>query len=306
MMLMVKPIRIFTTCNWGRIWIDAKLEDGYYFSTKISADGPGNHIGVFGATPYDGDGGYSDGSVISGGRAALRFAELHFGRKTDKYGYSMGILPMSGLGNPEYDLHFYPYSTSDIPYHIINTSTAAGFRGYYKLGENKVNITLSVDDNTGNREIDGSPRDQYSLFANYEMKFGEIGVAPTLIFTTADEDLASPMTLGANATLPKVAGIAFSAGGYFTNQSVEAAGKYSGIMAHVKGTKNVGPGALASWVDYKTINTDGLDDNTNTTCLWISYKYTLHKSEDGNLTITPGYRRIMQNTGDVEYARKQN
>lgn len=313
---------------WARLWMDAKLTEGYYFSTKLGADGPGTFIGKFGEIPGDGVPGYSGGaSEISGGRGTVRFVEMHFGRKTEKYGYSIGILPMSGLGNPEYDIHFYPFSRSDVPFHIINLSSAAGFRGYYKIGENKLNVTLTLDENTGNREGTGNPRDQYSLFANYEMTVGEFGVAPTLIYTVADEDLEAPITVGANATMPKVAGFALSGGAYFMMQNAEdvaavfgdaltqtnndateagkATGKYSGGMFHIKADKPIGPGTFSGWINFKSVEMDGLDDRTNMTELWLMYKYTVYKSELGSFSLSPTFRRMMQNTGDVEYARNK-
>ena len=113
------------------------------------------------------------------------------------------------------------------------------------------------------------------------------------------------MTVGVNSALPKIAGFGLSAGGYFTNQSVENAGKYSGLMAHFKAVKAIGPGTFVSWVDYKSIDRDGFDDKTNTTLLWVMYKYVLYKSDVGNFSISPTFRRLMQNVGDVEYARNK-
>lgn len=303
-----KTYEDFYYMYWARLWLHAILTDGYYFTTKLGSNGSGTFIGRLADTPYDGDGGYTDASsAISGGRGSLRFLELHFGRNTDKYGYSMGILPMSGIANPELDLHFYPVSKSDVPFHIVNISSLTGFRGYYKMGNNKLNVTLSLDENTGNRE-DDMPHDQYSLMANYEMKFGEMMIAPTLIYTMADEDLSAPMTIGANAKLPKIAGASLSAGAYYSNQSVDddnVLGKYSGMMLHVKGSKKIGPGAFTSWVNYRTVDIDANDDKTNTTELWFMYKYVLYKSDVGNFSLAPTYRRIMQNTGDVEYSRNK-
>ncbi len=301
-----KTFQDFYYMYWARIWLDAQLTEGWYFSTKLASDGPGNFIGRFGDSPYDGNGGWTDGRAAhSGGRGAVRFAEMHFGRKTERMGFSMGILPMSALGNPEYDLHFYPTSTSDIPYTIVNAASAAGFRGFYKLGSGQLNLTLTLDDNTGNREDDANPRDPYSLFASYEMKVGDLDITPTLIATTADKDMASPITAGANVGLPKFAGFALSAGGYFTSQGVEAAGKYSGLMTHIKAVRPIGPGTFVSWLDYKTIDTDWQDDNVNTALLWVMYKYVVYKSEIGSFYLAPTFRRIMQNTGNVEYARNK-
>jgi len=291
---------------WARLWVTAKLTEGYYFQTKLATDGPANFIGLMGGGLYGQvDGWTTNAAAHSPNRGVVRFAEAHFGRKTDKYGYSMGVLPMSGLGNPEYDLHFYPTSKSDLPYTILNAASAAGFRGFYKIGESKLNVTLTVDQNTGNREVKDTPRDPYSIFASYDMKLGETKVSPTLIYTTQDKDLPSPLTVGANVGLPKLAGFALSAGGYYTTQPVEDATKYSGPMVHLKAVKPIGPGTFVSWVDWKTIDVDGADDPIATTLLWVMYKYTVYKSEVGTFYLAPTFRRIMQNYGDMEYARNK-
>ena len=320
-----KTFESFYYMYWARLWINANLSEGWYFSTKLAADGPSNFIGVFGGNQYDNSNGWTDEKAAhSGSRGVLRFAEMHFGRKTDKYGFSMGILPMSGLGNPEYDLHFYPISSSDIPYTILNTATAAGFRGYYSTGKNKFNFTVTVDNETGNRETDDIPRDQYSIFTNYEMGIAKVKIAPTLTYTTAGEGLASPITLGINTKLPQIRGFGLSAGAYYLTQGIEdyekylsslksithmdtlgISGKYSGIMLHGKVVKPIGPGTFVCWADYKTIDFDELDSIVETTLIWIMYKYEIYKSDFGSFYIAPTFRRMFQKYDDFEFARNK-
>ena len=302
---------------WARLWVDAKLTDGYYFRTKLSADGPADFIGTFGGGTYDGLGSWSGAkSAIGGTRGILRFSEMHFGRKTENWGYSMGILPFSGLANPEYDIHFFPLSKSDIPFTILNRNSSSGFRGYYKVGPGLLNASLTVDNNLGSSDGNDNTddaRDQYSLFLNYTMKLGNFKVQPTIIKTIASPDtgtvvapLAAPMTAGANFGLPKIAGFALSAGGYFTMQGVEDAGKYTGPGIHAKVVGKLGPGSLVAWADWKSITMDGEDDACNTTLLWIMYKYTVYKSDVGSFALAPTFRRIMQVQGDaIDYARNK-
>ncbi len=293
---------------WARLWLDAKLTDGWYFRTKLSADGPANFVGTFGGGTFDGLPGWSTGAAHGGSRGALRFSELHFGRRTENWGLCTGILPFNALANPEYDLHFYPVSASDIPYLILNQNSAPGFRGYYKIGPGVLGGSLTVDDNLGFSDGDDKTddvRDQYSLFLNYVMTLSGLKIQPTLIKTIGSEDCASQMTMGINSTLPKIAGITSSAGAYFTTQPEKKVGKYSGLMVHVKGVKKLGPGTVVSWIDWKTITFDGIDDPINTTFIWFMYKIMLYNSDVGSFSIAPTFRRMMQSSGAPDFARNK-
>ncbi|MBN2281733.1 MAG: hypothetical protein JXQ65_14220 [Candidatus Marinimicrobia bacterium] len=307
---------------WARLWVTAKLTEGWYFQTKLATDGPANFTGKLGGSHYGGTVGWTDANAAhSAGRGVVRFAEVHFGRKMDNYGFSMGILPLSGLENPEFDLHFFPTSKSDIPYTILNAASAAGFRGFFCIGENRLNATITVDrdqvqykmieveDMNGDKtKTEDELKDYYSLFLDYQMKFGDLKVAPTLIYSMTEEDEASPMTVGANVALPKMAGFGLSAGGYYTLQSQEnnvGLSKYSGPMIHLKATKPMGPGTFSGWVDWKSITIDDDDDAVATTLLWLMYKYTVYKSEFGTFWLAPTYRLMLQNYGDMNYSRNK-
>lgn len=313
---------------WVRLWMDAKLDDGWYFRTKLSTDGPADFIGKFASPTFDGVGGWTaDHAAHSPHRGIVRFNELHFGRKTDNFGFSMGLLPFNALKNPEYDIHFYPVSKSDIPYYTMNNNAAAGFRGYYKVGPGKLNASLSVDNNTGNREV-VDERDQYSIFLDYEYNVGEIKLVPTMIYSMGARDKASPLTAGLNIALPKYAGFNIKAGGYMTNQSADIAnpainsgylglsdfsaadssafnGRYSGAGIHFFLARKVGPGSVVGWCDFKSIDIDNIEDNKNTTLLWLMYKYTVYKSEKGAFVLAPTFRHIRQKFGAIEYYRNK-
>ena len=136
------------------------------------------------------------------------------------------------------------------------------------------------------------------------MKFAGIKIVPEVLFTVADEGRAAPMTYGAEVGLPKVAGFGVSAFAGLTNQSVEDAGKYNGWIARAKFVGKVGPGALTAWYDIAATTYDVGDVTNNFSYLWLSYTYTLHKSDKGAVTLAPTYRLVSHKIDDVkDYSR---
>lgn len=288
---------------WVRLWVKADIDNGWYADVMIGADGPANWIGKFGTNQN-----YDRGDDIGWDRnenGILRFNRIEFGRKTDQFGYSGGLLYFNSLANPLYDLHWYPGSRSDVPYLIVDNSTHHGFRGFYNTGNGTLNAAITVDTNAGRSDgIDETddPKDQYSVHLEYKTKFGDLGVAPSFVYTLGDKDMgaATPMSLGANVNLPKFGETALSLGAYYTSQPEEDPGKYTGFMAHAKVVSPVGPGTIISWLDYSSVDYDEADDTLNTMYLWLMYRIMIHKSDMGNVSINPTFRRIQQTFGDDE------
>ncbi len=333
-----KTYHDFYYLYWARLWLNAELTEGWYFKALLAADGPANFIGKFGMPTYDGIESWGGSKAAhSGYRGALRFGELHFGRQCDKFGYSLGILPFNALKNTELDLHFYPISTSDIPYLILNMNSAAGFRGYYQLGPGKLNATLSVDnneseilrvaasspdttyqwvhdENDGHWETITTPaqpeeiirsRDTYSFFLNYNYQFNEIFLQPTFIKTFADKKEAAPLTFGLNASFPPVAKFKFSCGAFYTIQNIVQTERYNGKMIHAKLSRTLGPGKMVCWGDYKNVNFKQDAEPYHTTYLWFMYQYTVYQSDVGKLVLAPTFRRIIQTHDQSEYIRNK-
>jgi hypothetical protein len=295
---------------WGRIWMNVKLTEGWYGKAHVAADGPAGYI-KFGAEPFDGVRGYSSAQAAhSPGRATLRFIQLYIGRdnKEAGWGFSTGILPFNGLANPELDLHFYGGALCDIPYMILGQNSAAGFRGYMTLGPGKLTATLTVDDALGKDDGNDATEDrtdQYSLFADYNMKLGDLSFQPTLIKTFGSEGFESPLTAGANLTLPKIAGTTLILGGYYTMNSVEdtanAVSDYNGYMAHFKAVRKIGPGSLNYWIDYSVLDDDDWSESKNTIQSWLMYSLPLYKSEVGSFALNPTWRYTHQTFTNFQY-----
>ncbi len=194
---------------------------------------------------------------------------------------------------------------------IFSNNAAHGFDLNYKIAGNKLDVKILVDNNSGRfvddivDSLDVTTKDQYTINASYPIGIGGIKVTPQLLMTIADEGHAAPMTFGASISLPKVAGFGISANFGITSQTVADAGAYSGWIGRAKMVGKLGPGKLTAWYDVAQTTPDITDAiPTNFGYLWMSYTYTLHKSDQGSLTLAPTYRLLTTKIEDSkDYSR---
>ena len=288
----------------ARLDIAADIGDGYFFKTKLGYNGAAN-FDKFGTGTLP-----TGISLSSAGRSPLSFMEVYFGHQSETYGWAAGIIPVPH--NPLLDMHFYPGKMANIPWLLYNNASAPGFDVNYMLAGGKFDLKLLVDNNDGVKVssegdvIDSlTTTDQYSLDASYSVALGGIKVTPQFLMTIADEGNPAPMTYGAGLALPKVAGFGVSTYFGMTSQNADDTAAYIGWITRAKLVGQLGPGALTAWYDIAAYTPD--DDSlepTNTSFMWISYTYTLHKSNKGAVTLAPTYRLYTQKTeGSLDYAR---
>jgi hypothetical protein len=288
----------------ARLNIVADIGDGYFFKTKLGYNGAANFAKFGTGTLPTGI------SLSSAGRSPLSFMEVYFGHQSKTYGWAAGIIPIPH--NPLLDMHFYPGKMANIPWLLYNNAAASGFDFNYMLAGGKFDVKVLVDNNDGVKVssegdvIDSlTTTDQYSLDATYSKSMAGIKVTPQLLITFADAGDPAPMTYGASLALPKVAG--FGASAYFgiTSQNADDTDAYTGWIGRAKLVGKLGPGALTAWYDMATYTPDDATlEPTRTSFLWISYTYTLHKSDKGAVTLAPTYRLYTQKTeGSLDYAR---
>jgi hypothetical protein len=288
----------------ARLNVAADIGDGYFFKTKLGYNGAANFAKFGTGTLPTGI------SLSSAGRSPLSFMEVYFGHQNKTYGWAAGIIPVPH--NPLLDMHFYPGKMANIPWLLYNNAAASGFDFNYMLSGGKFDIKVLVDNNNGVKVssegdvIDSlTTTDQYSLDATYSKALAGIKVTPQLLITFADAGDPAPMTYGASLALPKVAG--FGASAYFgiTSQNADDTDAYSGWISRAKLVGKLGPGALTAWYDMATYTPDDANlEPTKTSFLWLSYTYTLHKSDKGAVTLAPTYRLYTQKTeGSLDYAR---
>ena len=288
----------------ARLNVAADIGDGYYFKTKLGYNGAANFAKFGTGTLPTGI------SLSSAGRSPLSFMEVYFGQQNQTFGWAAGIIPVPH--NPFYDMHFYPGKMANIPWLLYNNASASGFDFNYCLAGGKFDIKMLVDNNDGiTVSYEGdildslSTTDQYSLDASYSATFGSIKVMPQFLMTVADDGDPAPVTYGAGLGLPIIAGVKVSAYFGVTNQNADDTDAYTGWIARAKLVGMLGPGALTAWYDMATYTPD--DDGvepTKTRFMWISYTYTLHKSDKGAVSLAPTYRLYTQRTeGSLDYAR---
>jgi len=288
----------------ARLNLKADIGDDYFFKTKLGYNGAANFAKFGTGTLPTGI------SLSSAGRSPLSFMEVYFGHQSETYGWAAGIIPVPH--NPLLDMHFYPGKMANIPWLLYNNAAASGFDFNYMLAGNKFDIKVLVDNNDGVKvSTDGdvidslSTQDQYSLDVSYSLAMNGIKITPQLLLTVADEGDPAPLTYGAGMGLPKVAGFGASAFFGVTSQSAENTEAYTGWITRAKVVGKLGPGALTAWYDMAayTPDIDGMEA-TNTSFMWVSYTYTLHKSEFGAVTLAPTYRLYTQETeGSLDYSR---
>ena len=288
----------------ARILISADIGEGYFFKTRLGHNGVAYWVGKFGT------GALPSSSTSNAGRGSVDFMELYFGHNGESFGWSAGLIPVGH--NPLKDLHFYPTKPLDIPWVIFGNNAAHGFDFNYKLAGNKLDLKVIVDNNSGfTTYVDGnavdtlSSTDQYTFNVSYPVSIAGIKLTPELLMTVADEGDAAPMTYGATLGLPKVAGFGVSAYFGMTSQTVADAGAYSGWIGRAKLVGQLGPGKLTTWYDIAQTTPDITDAvSTDFGYLWLSYTYTLHKSDKGALTIAPTYRLLTTKITDTQdYSR---
>ena len=288
----------------ARLNVAADIGEGYFFKTKLGYNGAANFAKFGTGTLPTGI------SLASAGRSPLSFMEVYFGHQSKTYGWAAGIIPVPH--NPLLDMHFYPGKMANIPWLLFNNAAAPGFDFNYRLAGGKFDLKVLVDNNDGVKEssegdvIDSlTTTDQYSLDASYSLALSGIKLTPQFLMTIADEGDPAPVTYGAALALPKVAGFGVSAYFGMTGQNADDTDAYTGWIARAKLVGMLGPGALTAWYDMATYTPDDASlEPTNTSFMWISYTYTLHKSDKGSVSLAPTYRLYTQKTeGSLDYAR---
>ena len=321
---------------WVRLNVAANIGDGYYFKTQLAHNGAGFFIGKFGTGTLP-----SSVSYSSAGRGSVDFMLAYFGHDGQRLSWSVGLLPVGG--DIFLDAQFYPVKPLDIPWILFNNNAAFGLDLNYKLAGKKLDLKIFVDDNSGKTvegeivtqldtaytwlidQTDGSivrdtsyssittdpnqnTRDKYTLNLSYPLSALGLQLTPQMYMTLADQNIAAPLTLGAELKLPRIAGWGISASAGLTSQKVateQFPGAYSGNFYRGKIWGKLGPGALLSWIDVMHIDPElsGLS-NVNSTSIWISYKYTTYKSDLGEVSFKPTYRQLVQKIdGQQDLAR---
>jgi len=275
----------------ARLNIMADIGKDYFLNLKLGT----NAVSAISKMGNDGD--FTSGSGIqNSSRPEVHFLELYYGFKKENSGLWAGAFPLKH--NPALDIHFYHENKMvDMPWARYNNNTVTGFSGYRKLMKYKLNWFLSIDiNNTNSLEFGGNIYDQkdaYTFGFDTSIDVGPINITPRFLYSFSDTSLYAPMTLGGGLKLPNIAGFGSSVSYYMSSNSNESTSegiiKYDANHIRVKLGRKVGPGNLSFFYDMASKTPDS-DTQMDFNYLWLSYEYTIHKSEMGSFTLKPTLR----------------
>ena len=236
------------------------------------------------------------------GRPPLYFMELNYGLHRQNYGFSLGLVPLSGIENPVLDIHYYPQNMAELPWLIFNNSAYHGFSSFVKIGDGNLNTRLSVDKNVKQSHKENGVvtqgSDQNTLMLNYDyLHSSGLSATPWLIRTFGGDSSQNPLTLGTNITFPILSGFTVVTSYYYTTQNLEGTLPYSGSKMRLGINGKIGPGVLAGWFDKSMYNPDN-GEVYKDSFVWIHYQYSLYKSEAGEVILKPTIRLLQKKEGN--------
>lgn len=321
----------------ARLLVAADIGSGYYFKTRLGTNGTAYWTGKFGtgavpvedtSSPGAGRGTLSFMELYFGHKGesfcwSAGILPIASNPLLDFHYYSDIILDIPWTiynNNAAHGFNFnYKLGGNKLGVHILvdnnigkvvnhDSFSAATMiettEGYIINQETGVIEYFVKHDTTVTSSKASEAKDSYTLDVRYPVSFAGMKLTPEFMMTIAGEKQTAPMTYGAELSLPKIAGFATSVFGGMSSQQVEETETYSGWVARAKIVGKVGPGKLTAWYDIANTSHDAFGDedayDTSFSYLWLSYTYTLYKSDKGSVSFAPTYRLYTKSTADVE------
>jgi hypothetical protein len=275
-----------------RVRFNASAEpgEGYFFKAQLQYEGGAS--GVWQTV------GHTCSELYT-----LQVSSAVIGRVLEHGSFAVGRLPLGSLGNPVFDLGFYPSQPLEIPVATLNFNRffGAGYTAQNNLGS--LSATLLLLDNASAGKVFG---DGYALHLALKTQIGAVTIEPQLLAVLTDTDVytqndslfkqnVTPLTVGASLTFP-VRGVEIGMNGFCTMtdehpSDFSAAVDYRGFLFRLKAEK----GPFMAWVDYnRTIDRSPSSDETEyvNTFIWAQYRFPLHESPGGTFSLTPTVRYL--------------
>ena len=276
----------------GRIRMIADIGEGWFFNAKLSTNARANYNRLGKGDKLD------DSNPDGSGRSSIYFMEMFWCYHKKNTGAWVGIIPVNGINNPGLDIHYYPKLMVNIPWVLYNNNATTGFGGYYVFNNEKINWTLSIDNDVTNYEEPvGSDKisrlDNITVMVDYQFHFDDFSVKPIMLLTIADDDEATPTTAGVQVKIPGISKFSLSGNAYFTSQSNSDApdGKYEGWLVRGKASRKIGKGTLTFWLDVAEMDWD-MEDTHTFTFFWGHYLIPVYSSDFGSVTVRPTFRYL--------------
>ncbi len=286
----------------ARLNIKTNIGDGYFLNLKLgtndlsSISKMANEDENFTDIP-------SSSSNLNAKRPKLHFLEIYYGYKKEQSGLWAGAFPIKH--NPALDLHYYSDKLVDIPWALYNNASITGVAGFRQFNKYIINWLFSIDNDNLNYSEIYSPAplanikeessDTYTFGLNSTFSIGPLNINPYLLYTFADESEDAPMTFGSKIKLKPIAGISSSASYYISSNS--NTNKYVANHLRLQIATKLGKGKIDLFYDIAS-KTPEDTYQIDKTFIWLSYSYTIYKSNFGSLGIKPTIR--IQNNSSSE------
>ncbi len=288
----------------ARLNLKSDIGEGWFGHIQLGSNGYGYFTGKFGDPIESGASIPSSSSVDGASRGPVDFMLVYFGRHTKKLGYMGGLMPVNGITNPMFDLHYYSDKMVDVPYYLYSNNGAYGFSGYVGFENGgKINASIFVDNNDGVRTENRSGVitediiDQYTLMLDAPLIISDFTVQPVLLFTAVVQDSTeAPITYGLNISTPKIVLFNFYGSFGISSQKEEGTSEYKAWYIRTKAVGKIGTGTFTAWYDIakKTFELPVRNTVHDFGYMWLSYTIPVYKSDNGSISIKPTWRHITE------------
>lgn len=298
----------------ARLRLKADIGEGWSFQSMLGHNGVGEYAGKFAKGDLPDILGVEQSNLSNDGarRVTVDFMELYINYKGDSQGFKLGLFPIASVGNPVYDLHYYPIRMIDIPYFIFNNDAIYGLSTYKRIGDTQIDLALYIDDDRGGYLESATgvelkdQDDQYSIEFGVQRSFGLTKLRFQSLFTIASDTLPKANTFSIRADGWKFGETSVWAQAMYSYQNRDKLGgneghfgvptnPYDAYYLRLGASKKFGNDRFRVWLDLANrIDHFEAEDITHQYAfMWLEYELSLAQTEHGRVALTPRIRPIL-------------
>jgi len=298
----------------ARLRLKADIGEGWSFQSMLGHNGVGEYAGKFAKGDLPDILGVEQSNLSNDGarRATVDFMELFINYERKDQGFKVGLFPISSVGNPVYDLHYYPIRMIDIPYFIFNNDAIYGLSTFKKIGETQFDLALYIDDDRGGYLESATgvelkdQDDQYSLEFGVQRTLGLVKLRFQSLFTIASDTLPKANTFSLRANGWKLGETDIWAQAMYSFQNRDKLGgneghfgvptnPYDAYYLRLGASKKFGRDRFRVWFDLANrIDHFETEDITHQYAyMWLEYSISLAETDKGRVLLTPRIRPIL-------------
>lgn len=315
----------------ARLRMKADIGEGWSFKTLLGHNGVGEFAGKFAKGDLPDILGVEQSNLSNDGarRATIDFMEVYINYETEQEGFKVGLFPVGSVGNPIYDVHYYPLRMVDIPYFIFNNDGIYGMSAFKKWGKTTISSSFYVDDDRGGYLEDAAGNvtkdlnDRYSFELGVVQKIGAIQWQFQSIVTLAQDTVPRPRTFSLKTSGWKAGQTNLVAQFVYSTQNTTSPtlstgvcegqfgvpdNKYRAMFFRLTASRKIGENTFRAWLDL--VNRKDLLDTGNIdnqfVDMWIDYSMILAKTDKGRVVLSPRIRPIwISRSDDILQSRQK-